>query len=244
MTRAASLIRLCSVVSSLQGCSSAGNDPPSAGTTPTTLSWSGYTWEVRACAACAPGPNAFDDSSTTVWVDGKGSLNLRVHEIDGAWRSAEVSLPMGLGHGKYEWFVETPTDTIDPNVVHAFFLYQSDTQELDIEWSRWGHRTNPNDFDFAIQPSPIRFWHQSIASGEAQIDRIIWTAGPNGQADRVEFQIETDGVVVQDWIRPLSAPLDTAGALVHINNWLLRGRAPSDGASEVLTLTRFAFTAI
>ena len=208
----------------------------------TTLSWSGYTWTVKKCTACGPGPNNFDDSTSTVWIDTTGSLNLLVHKIAGKWYSAEVYLPTALGHGTYEFFVKTRTDTIDRNLVNAFFLYETDTQELDVEWSRWGNGSNPNNGDFAIQPSPIQSWHQDIATGNWQKDRIIWLA-TDGGADTVEFQVETNSVVVQDWMQTLTNPIDVGSALTHINNWMYQGHAPSNGASEVLTLVSFTFTA-
>lgn len=208
----------------------------------TTLSWSGYTWDVKKCTACGPGPNNFDDSSSTVWIDSTGSLNLLVHKVAGKWYSAEVTNETALGHGTYEWFIKTRTDTIDKNLVNAFFLYETDTQELDVEWSKWGNGSNANNGDFAIQPSPIQNWHQDIASGNWQKDRIIWHA-VDGGADTVEFQVETNSVVVQDWTQTLTNSIDVASAFAHINNWMFQGKAPSNGASEVLTLVSFTFTA-
>src|SRR5512135_680904 len=61
----------------------------------TTLNWSGYTWNVKQCTGCGPGPNNFDSSTSTVWVDSTGSLNLSVHKSGGKWFCGEVSLPTG-----------------------------------------------------------------------------------------------------------------------------------------------------
>lgn len=208
----------------------------------TTISWSGYAWNVKSGAGLGPGPNNWDSSSSTVWIDSTGSLNLLVHKVAGKWYCAEVWLPTGLGHGTYEFFVKTRTDVIDKNLVNGFFLYQDDTHELDVEWSRWGNGSNPNNGDFGIQPSTFQYWHQDIASGNWQKDRIIWTTDPLGGPDKVEFQVETNSIVVQDWVQTLPAAIDPALALVHINNWMFQGHPPSNGSSEVLTLVSFTFT--
>jgi hypothetical protein len=207
----------------------------------TTLNWSGYTWNVKQCTACGPGPNNFDSSSKTVWIDSTGSLNLSVHKASGKWYCGEVWLPTALGHGTYEFFIKTRTDIINQNLVNAGFLYQDDTHELDVEWSRWGNASNPNNGDFAIQPSPIKYWHQDIVSGNWQKDRIIWTT-TDGGSDQVEFQVETNSIIVQDWVQTLTTPVDPSLALAHINNWMFQGKPPTDGATEVMTLVSFTFT--
>jgi hypothetical protein len=207
----------------------------------TTISWSGYTWDIKAGTGLGPGPNNWDDSTNSVWIDGTGSLNLKVRKSGSKWYCAEVWLPTALGHGTYEFFIKTRTDTIDKNLVNAFFLYQDDTHEMDVEWSKWGNGSNANNGDFAIQPSTFQYWHQDIASGDWQKDRIIWTT-TDGGADQVEFQVETNSVVVQDWTQSLPAAIDPSLALVHINNWMFQGHAPSNNQSETLTLVSFTFT--
>jgi len=207
----------------------------------TTLSWSGRTWNVKSGAGMGPGPNNWSDSSGSVWVDGTGSLNLRVRKISGKWNCAEVWLPAGLGRGTYEFFIKTRTDIIDRNLVNGFFLYQDDTHELDVEWSRWGNASNPNNGDFGIQPSTFQYWSQAIVSGNWQKDRIIWTASDGGP-DQVRFQVETGSAIVQDWTQSLPETIDPDLALVHINNWMFQGMAPSNGAASTLTLASFTFT--
>jgi len=211
----------------------------------TTVSWSGYTWNVKSGLGLGPGPNNWDASTSTVWVDATGSLNLLVHKVgtggNAKWYCGEVWLPSGLGRGTYEFLVKTRSDTIDRNLVNGFFLYQDDTHELDVEWSKWGNATNVNNGDFGIQPSTFKYWHQDIVSGNWHKERIIWTA-VDGGPDQVRFQVETNSVVVQDWTQTLPTAVDPALALVHINNWMFQGKAPSNGASELLTLASFTFT--
>lgn len=206
----------------------------------TTLSWSGYTWNIKSGSGMGPGPNSWSDSTGSVWVDGTDSLNLKVRKIGGVWHCAEVWLPDALGHGTYEFFIKSRTDIIHKNLVNGFFLYQDDTHELDVEWSRWGVGNNPNNGVFGIQPSTFQYWHQDIVPGSWQKDRIIWTT--DGSTDQVEYQVETDSVVVQSWTQTIPAGVipDPAQALVHINNWMFQGKPP--GSATTLTLASFTFT--
>jgi hypothetical protein len=189
-----------------------------------------------------PGPNNWSDSSGSVWIDGTGSLNLRVRKISGKWNCAEVWIPDALGRGTYEFFIKSRTDIIDRNLVNGFFLYHDDTRELDVEWSKWGNGSNPNNGNFGIQPSTFQYWSQSIPSGSWQKDRIIWTT--DGITDTVEFQVEVNSVIVQQWVQtiPAANAPDPSLALAHINNWLFQGRAPANGQASTLTLASFTFT--
>ncbi len=202
----------------------------------TTITWSGYTWNVKNGNGLGPGPNNWRDASDTVWIDGTGSLNLKVQKIAGVWYCAEVYLPSSLGYGTYEFFLKNRSDIINKNLVEGLFLYQDDTHELDIEWSKWGNGSNPNNGDFGVQPSDFRYWHQDIVAGNWHKERIIWSP------TQVEFQVETNSVIVQDWVYTGPNNFVPGLEVTHINNWLFQGKPPSNNTSSTMTLVSFTYT--
>lgn len=219
------------------GCG-APDSPIGASPHALTLGWSGYTWTVKNGAGLGPGPNNWSSSAGSVFVDGTDSLNLVVRKIGNKWSCAEVYLPTSLGYGTYEFLVKNRSDTIDKNLVEGLFLYADDTHELDIEWSRWGSANNPNNGDFAAQGAPgdFTYWHQDIPAGAWHKARIAWTPAS------VRYQIEINSTVTQDWTVTGANNFAPRAERVHINNWLFRGRAPSNGAASTMTLASFTFT--
>lgn len=124
------------------------------GATNGKIDFSGYQWDVKSSVtnAVGPGPNYFSMNRQNVWVDKKGSLHLEITHRNDRWYSSSVSLPRPLGFGRYMIYVSSKTEDLDPNIVVGFFLYKSDTQEVDIELSRWAREDNKNA-QFAIQPA-------------------------------------------------------------------------------------------
>lgn len=124
------------------------------GATNGMIDFSGYQWDVKSSVtnAIGPGPNYFSMNSQNVWVDKKGSLHLEINHRNDRWYSSSVSLPRPRGFGKYMIYVSSKTEELDPNIVVGFFLYKSDSQEVDIELSRWAREDNKNA-QFAIQPA-------------------------------------------------------------------------------------------
>src|SRR5436305_806293 len=63
-----------------------------------TISFSGYTWAVKASTGrVGPGPNYFSDSTNNVWVDTQGRLHLKITKVGGRWNCAEVINQQSLG---------------------------------------------------------------------------------------------------------------------------------------------------
>lgn len=202
-----------------------------------TLQWSGYTWNIRSGYGMA-GPNNWGATSASVYVDNTNSLNLAVKKIGGKWYSSEVFLQKSLGYGTYEFFLKNRSDIIDSNLIEGLFLYQDDTHELDIEWSKWGVPNGANNGDFAAQGvnADNLNWQQSIAPGNWHKARIIWSPGS------VRYQVETNSAIVKDWTITDVNAFIPGGETVHINNWQLLGRAPLNGLASIMTLVSFTFT--
>ncbi len=146
------------------------------------LSWKGYTWSVTdgGMAGVANG------SADNVSVDGAGYLHLKIQKNGNTWTAAELFTTTKLGFGTYQWQVDGPIDTMDKNVVLGLFPYgpaagigADGTNEIDIEYSRWGQANGPNGdwTDYPASGSMIgEFTYTfSLSGGTLSTSRFIWT---------------------------------------------------------------------
>jgi len=111
------------------------------------LEWKGYSWSVTngGMAGVAAG------SSANVSVDASGYLHLKVQKNGATWTAAEIFTTTRLGFGTYQWQIDGPIDTLDKNIVLGLFPYgpaagigSDGTNEIDIEYSRWGQENGAN----------------------------------------------------------------------------------------------------
>ena len=124
---------------------------------PRTLQFSGYTWNVKTSAGkVGPGPNLFSDSTNNVWVDASGRLHLKITKDANRWNCAEVICTNSLGHGTYRFYLDSPVDNLDPNVVLGLFTWSDDPayadREIDVECSRWANAADSDNAQFVVQP--------------------------------------------------------------------------------------------
>jgi len=118
---------------------------------PKLLDFSGYQWAIRQTAGVPGGsPNLYDPAN--VWVDGHGSLHLRISKKAAGWTSAEVSLSRSLGYGSYR-FVVRDISHLEAAAVLAISTWDDSGayREMDIEISRWGEPAGKNA-QFVVQP--------------------------------------------------------------------------------------------
>src|SRR5690606_14139601 len=110
------------------------------------INFSGYQWLVRDTdnVRYGPGPNLFSNSTENVWVDDQGKLHLRIVNRNEKWYCAEVTLNQKVGYGKYIFYINSSLSSLDDNVVAGLFTYLDDTQEIDIEFSKWSLNDNDN----------------------------------------------------------------------------------------------------
>lgn len=213
-----------------------------------TLNFSGYTWEVKEGSGLGPGPNNW--SAANAWVDSSG-LHLRISQIGGVWHSASVEMPLSLGFGTYQFWVVGAIDTFDKNVVLGMFNYAGPdgTNEIDVEVSRWGDGTNPNNLTYAVYPAVGGIPHTSkkqpfSLSGSFTTHRFRW------ESTGVFFQSlhgHRDDNVNQfaNWCY---YPLDNSNRVpqeplpVHLNLWLFQGKPPSNGQPVEVVIRKFTFT--
>ena len=213
-----------------------------------TIAWSGYRWMVRDDTG-GPGPNTF--SPRNVSVDSAGALHLRLTKIGKAWTCAEIISLQKFAYGTYDFAVESRADRLDPNVVLGLFNYPDDeadgTNELDIEYSRWGDPKGPN-LGFTAYPNVKH--HDQVSESftvhpatPATLNRLIWLPGS------VLFQSLLDSgnashAVLATWQTPGSFAkfVSHISMPVHLNLWLFESNSPSDHQAVEIVIKRFSFT--
>lgn len=159
------------VVSSISGSAAAA-----------TIDWKGHTWQVTSggmAGACEGAPE-------NVSVDSDGYLHLNIANRAGKWTAAEIFSTDRLGFGTYQWHVDGNIDTYDKNVVLGLFPYgpaagigRDGTNEIDIEYSRWGNANGPNgDYtDYPASGTTIGELSYTFTLGGAKLStsRFVWT---------------------------------------------------------------------
>jgi hypothetical protein len=222
-----------------------------------TLTFSGYTWNVRTGVAQAPGPNNW--SRNNAWVDSNGKLHLKMtyNTTLAKWECAEVSTAKKLGFGKYEWTVEGKIDQLNQDVVLGLFNYLSASTggtkqagEIDIEFSKWGIPTLAKSGSFTVWPpnnTRITNWSTSFAITAANTTTatrhsFTWTS------KSVSFQ-SLDGLgnkIATATYAPSksSTSIPQLAASAIINLWLFRGTSvtlPKDQSVEVV-ISKFTYS--
>lgn len=219
---------------------------------PNAFHFSGYDWDVKTSGGFlfGPGPNIFSDSTDNVWVDGSGKLHLRVTFSGGQWRCAEVVLSKSLGFGTYRFYIDSPVDPLDPNVVLGLFTWSDDPafthREIDIEMSRWGNAADPANAQYVIQPfgTPGNLTRWTIpAAASPTTHSFQWTDG------HVDFVSHNGAYApppasvpeITQWTRQGAAVPPPGDERVRLNLWLFNGAAPSDGQEVEVVISRFVF---
>jgi len=193
--------------------------------------FSGYEWDVKSSvnSSIGPGPNYFSMSKENVWVDKNGSLHLKITKRNDKWFVSSVSLTEPQGFGRYIVYVSSETELLDPNIVAGLFLYKTDDQEVDIEFSKWGQEKNRNT-QFAIQPG-------DRAGNKNRFD--VWTEGYktthfiDWEKDSIRFG-SYKGVtlhpkeenIFSTWTYKGKDNPGETGEKFIINFWLFRGNPP------------------
>jgi hypothetical protein len=216
----------------------------------TTIHFSGYTWTVKSSARpVGPGPNLFSDSSANVWVDDKQRLHLKITKTQGKWRCAEVVCTKSPGYGVYRFYLDSPVDRLDPNVVLGLFTWSDAPafhhREIDIELSRWAKPEDKNA-QFVVQPYTTP---RNIQRFPQPPDLPQSTHLFRWQRDSILFQSlrglraapsSPDDIIAQWTFSPPDIP-EAGGETPRLNLWLFRGSAPQDGQEVEVIVHRFEF---
>jgi hypothetical protein len=216
---------------------------------PVSVSFSGRTWGNKTTGNAPghqfnPGPNFWSNSNSVVSVAADG-LHLKIAQIGGMWRCGEVYLLASLGYGTYTVQVGSRLDRLDRNTVASpLFIYAAHGQELDNEYSGVGGLVaNPDDAQFVVQPfavpgNIVRYVQPSIARFTSQME---W------RADHVTFRARNGWAsvpasdMIQHWTYTGPYIPQVGQERVHLNLWLLNGRASASGAGDEMVVHSFSF---
>jgi hypothetical protein len=211
------------------------------------LDFSGYTWRVRDTqdASQGPGPNYFSSSPENVWLDSEGQLHLMITFRNGNWYCAEVYSEESFGYGIYTFFTKSRVDTIDMNSVLGLFTYLDDTNEIDIEFSRWGWVDGKNTW-YVTQPGQTggnAYGYDMVLLDNYSTHSFNW------QSDYIKFRSlyghyyepPSQDDVIQEWnYTGPDIPMESTER-AHMNLWLMSGLAPSDGQEVEVIIKGFDF---
>ena len=210
------------------------------------LQWQGLDWNIKNGNRKGPGPN--DWLSDNVWVDNETDwLHLTITNSGSTWYCAEIYTNDPLPFGRYQWHVKSPLD-FNENVVLGLFFYgdKDFVNEIDIEFTKGGNANNPNNAIYNVYPATSGnrnnelLWNQQL-SGTHTTQRIEWTSqSVKFWSIGGHYPINTTVNVIQNW---KFAPTDHINLVpqknmrLHMNLWLVRGNAPSDGQSVEVIIT-------
>ncbi|MBG47354.1 MAG: hypothetical protein CML05_03590 [Pseudozobellia sp.] len=205
------------------------------------ISFSGYDWLVRSSGVDkeGPGPNIFSDSEENVWVDGQGRLHLKIVYKEGIGYCAAVAMHKSFGYNKYVLYSSSRFDLLDANAVAGFFVYNSDVEEIDIEFSKWSVVENENA-QFAIQPSSIPTnKHRFDLKMENEKATHFFDWKPQhitfGSFEGHVSDLSSKGYT---WVyEGDDIPIDTEERL-KINLWLFKGKPPVENKDVEIIIDR------
>ena len=210
-----------------------------------TINWCGYQWLIKSAVGAGPGPNNFSDDTSCVKIDYQGRLHLKTVKLNGSWNCGEIFLNKSLGYGTYQYQVDSRVDSFDYNTVFSGFLYDDQTREIDIEFSR--ALASPYNIQYVVQPynvngNLIRF----LMGSGSSTHQITWSP---------------DSVVFRSWVgtsdQPLSndavihtwtysgnnVPIYTGNERFRFNLWLFNGNSPQSGLSDEVIIKKMTFKA-
>lgn len=192
--------------------------------------WSAMDWWVKSgTGLLGPGPNYFSDSVSNVWLDTQNRLHLRILQSNGVWQCAEITSAQTPGYGTYTFRLATPIDLLDLNAVLGLFTYSDNPaenyREIDVECSRWSNATDTNNSQFVVQPAGqpnhlVRYRVETLVTNS--VHAFTW------QPTNIAFMASAGTNTIAQWTYTNTVPT-SCDEHVHLNLWLFRGQAPTNG---------------
>lgn len=204
----------------------------------TTIQFSGITWNVRNGNG-GPGPNSWSDSPNNVWVDAEGQLHLKIRKEASTWYCSEVYAQQSFGYGEYRFYVASNVENYDPEMVAGLFTYETDTREIDIEFSRWGNAAWPVGW-YTVQPVIAGNQQNFVLNLQNNISthKFIWNSS------NIYFQsykgydaiLPNSDSLIKEWNYTGSSNPPVGSERLHINFWLFGGHAPVNQQESELVI--------
>ncbi len=179
-------------------------------------------------------------------------------------------------YGTYTYKLASAVDNLDPNAVVGLFTWSNDPafpgpyspwayhpgadclnngicpghSELDVEFSKWGNPTNPNNAQFVVQPynNPNALDPFQMPPGYNNSTVII-----NWLPDGISFRVQDpSGNILASYIYPgpVPPPADNGGwaglfpspQQARLNLWLVGGNPPQNGQEVEVVISSFTYT--
>jgi hypothetical protein len=215
------------------------------------LSWKGFDWDVTNGGMAG----VADGAASNVSVDANGWLHLKITKNGNTWTASELFTTQKLGFGTYQWLIEGPIDTFDKNNVLGLFPYgpaagigSDGTNEIDIEFSRWGIANAPNA-DFTDYPSSGNVIGEttftfSLGGSTSATARFTWNATSIESSVLKGHQaMASDTGLLKKWKYAPNDPsvnIPQQALPLGINLWCFEA-PPSDGQNVEIVLRDFQF---
>lgn len=221
-------------------------------TTIPVLSFSNYTWYIKSGTA-TPGPNQWIPNNA--FVDSLGRLHLRItyDSISKSWGCAEIWTTEPFGFGTYEWLVEGPLDKLDKNIVLGLFNYPASpkvpdgTNEIDIEYAKWGIETNKAG-NFTVWPASLinGYTNQTYSfkisqSSPKTTQRFSWSTSTIVFQSFNGWDMHNDSLIASKSYTSKNPTffIPQTAEPVHLNLWLFRGLPPSNNEPVEIIIDKF-----
>ena len=195
----------------------------------TTIQFAGINWNVKNRLQAGPGPNNWSDSPSSVWVDAEGSLHMKIRKSGNTWYCSEIIAQQSFGYGEYRFYLASDVESFDPEVVVGLFTYESDTREIDIEFSRWGNPANVDGY-YTVQPVVAGNQKTFIPNmaGKNSTHKFIWSNS------NIFFQsyfghyatLPSTDSLINEWNYTGKDNPPVGNEMLHINFWLFQGHEP------------------
>ncbi len=216
-----------------------------------TLNWKGHTWQVSSGAmagVCQANP-------ANVTIDSNGYLHFRISNAQGMWTASEIFTTDKLGFGTYQWHVDGPIDSYDKNVVLGLFPYGpaagiggDGTNEIDIEYARWGRASGPNGdwTDYPASGTTIGelSYTFSLAGTTLSTSRFVWTkTSITSSLLSPLIPVGTDDGLIKTWTYAPPNPtmnIPQQALPLGMNLWCFDA-PPSDGKPVEIIVRDFTF---
>ena len=208
-----------------------------------TIHWSGLDWWVKSIF-WGPGPNYFTNSTDNVFVDAQNRLHLRITHVNGNWYCSEIVSFRTLGLGSYFFYLDTPVDSLDPNITLGLFTWSNAAdfthREIDVEGGRWGNPGDPNNTQFVVQPFDlpshlVRYWIPPMATNSMH--------SFNWQSNSIAFTAVTGTTTIASWTYTsgFGTVPPSCDENLRMNLWLNDPSGPLNGQEAEVIVNKFVF---
>jgi hypothetical protein len=218
-----------------------------------TISWKGHSWQLTSggmAGVCQGDPQ-------NVTIDANGYLHLRISQSGGTWTASELFTTDRLSFGTYQWQVDGPIDSYDKNVVLGLFPYgpaagigSDGTNEIDIEYSRWGQASGANgdwtDYPASGSNKGEMSYTFSLGGATLSTSRFDWSTSSITSAILNGLQaVESSSGLIKSWTWAPSNPtinIPQQALPLGMNLWCFDA-PPSDGNPVEIIIRDFVYLA-